>query len=390
MIKSLKVCLYPSEKQKVLLERHFGACRFVYNHFLEVRTKYYAESKAQGKAQWLNYFKTCKMLTELKKEYAWLYEISNPSLQQSLRKLDNAFTAFFRKNSDYPKFRSRKDNQYFIVPSGFKTDGSKIIIPKFMEGIRYRDKSNVPGHIKQIIVTRDVDRYYASIQYELNEDVSTGKGTIGVDMGVKAFITTSDGLQVEPLNALRKAEKKLKREQRRLSGKKKGSENRKKQIVKVQKVHRQIRDARTDFNHKVSTAIAKHYGTVVIEDLNIQGMHRNHHLSKSITDQGWYQFKQMLTYKMDWRKANLIEIGRFDPSSKMCSKCGNIKHDLKLSDRIYHCDFCGLAIDRDLNAGLNIRNIGLVKVGQGMSEFTPVESATAAELSKGGLRVVTL
>ena len=116
------------------MERHFGACRFVYNHFLEARTKYYAESKAQG----LNYFKACKMLTELKKEYPWLYEISNPSLQQSLRKLDNAFTAFFRKNNDYPNFRSKKDNQYFIVPSGFRADGNELIIPKFMEGMEYR------------------------------------------------------------------------------------------------------------------------------------------------------------------------------------------------------------------------------------------------------------
>ncbi|MGC8618419.1 MAG: RNA-guided endonuclease InsQ/TnpB family protein, partial [Thermoplasmata archaeon] len=124
--------------------------------------------------------------------------------------------------------------------------------------------------------------------------------------------------------------------------------------------------------------------------LNIQGMQRNHHLAKSVTDQGWYQFKTMLTYKLGRREAELIEIGRFDPSSRMCSKCGNIKHDLKLSDRIYHCNVCGLIIDRDLNAAINIRNIGLIKVGQGMSEFTPVESATAAELSKGGLRVATL
>ena len=120
MIKTLKVRLYPNTEQKILLEKHFGACRFVYNHFLEARTKYYAESKAKGKAQGLNYFKTCKMLTEMKKNIPWLYEISNPSLQQSLRKLDNAFTAFFRHNTDYPNFRSKKDNQYFIVPSGFK------------------------------------------------------------------------------------------------------------------------------------------------------------------------------------------------------------------------------------------------------------------------------
>jgi putative transposase len=389
MIKTLKVRLYPNEEQKILLEKHFGSCRFVYNHFLEVRNKYYAEHRNDGK-KGLSGFDTMKMLTVLKKEITWLNEINSQSLQHSLVKLDMAFKSFFKRNTSYPNFKTKKDNQYFIVPSGFKTDGGKIIIPKFMEGILCRDKKPIPEDIKQIIVTRDVDRYYAFIQYELSMNMPTGKGTIGVDMGVKAFITTSDGLQIEPLNALRKAEKRLKREQRRLSRKKKGSENRKKQIVKVQKIHQRIRDARTDFNHKVSTAIAKHYGTVVIEDLNIQGMQRNHHLSKSITDQGWHQFKQMLTYKMDWRKGILIEIGRFEPSSKMCSKCGNIKHDQKLSDRTYHCDECGLSIDRDVNAAINTRNIGLVKVGQGMPESTPVESATAAELSKGGLRVATL
>ena len=168
-----------------------------------------------------------------------------------------------------------------------------------MEGIEYRDRTAISEKIKQIVVTRDVSRYCASIQYELNEDLSTGKGTIGIDMGLMAFLTTSDGLQIFPMNALRKAEKKLKREQRRLSGKRKGLENRKKQIIKVQKIHQKNRDTRTDFNHKVSTAIAKHYGTVVMEDLNIQGMQQNHNLSKSITDQGWYQFKIMLQYKLN-------------------------------------------------------------------------------------------
>jgi putative transposase len=159
--------------------------------------------------------------------------------------------------------------------------------------------------------------------------------------------------------------------------------------MKVQNIYKRIRDTRTDFNHKVSTAIAKHYG-IVVEDLNIQGLTRSRHLSKSINDQGWFQFKRMLEYKLQWRGGEIIEIGSFDPSSKMCSRCGNIKRDLKLSDRIYHCDICGLIIDRDLNASINIRNMGLIKVGKGIPEFTPVESATAAELSKGGLRVATL
>ena len=165
--------------------------------------------------------------------------------------------------------------------------------------------------------------------------------------------------------------------------------NRKKQITKVQKIHQKIRDMRTDFNHRVSTAIAKHYGTVVIEDLNIRGMVRNHHLSKSISDQGWGQFRKMLEYKLGWRKAELIMMRMFEPSSKLCSSCGNIRHDLKLSERIYHCDMCGPTMDRDLDAAINILRMGLIKVGHNMSEFTPVESATAAELSKGGLRVAT-
>jgi putative transposase len=389
MIKTTRVRLYPSEKQKVLLEKHFGSCRFVWNHFLEVRNRYNAEHKNDSK-KGLTGFDTMKMLTVLKKEVTWLNEINSQSLQHSLVKLDMAFKSFFKHNTDYPTFRSRKDNQYFIIPSGFRVDGNKLIIPKFMEGIEYRDSSAIPENIKQVIVTRNVNRYHASIQYEIDEDMSAGKGTIGIDMGIKAFLTASDGLQVEPLNALRKAEKRLKREQGRLSRKKKGSRNRKKQIVKVQKIHQGIGDMRTEFNHKVSTAIAKHYGTVVLEDLNVSGMVKNHHLSKSITDQGWSQFKTMLMYKMEWRKAEVVQIGRFEPSSKMCSGCGNIKHDLKLSDRIYHCDVCGFKMDRNLNAAINIRNIGMIKVGKGIPELTPVESATTAELSKGGLRVATL
>ena len=389
MIKALKVRLYPDESQKILLEKHFGSCRFVYNHFLDIRNKYYAEHR-KDKKKGLTVFDTMKMLTSLKKEKVWLNEINSQSLQHSLVELDKAFRSFFKKNTDYPNFRSKKDNQYFIVSSGFKKDGKKLIIPKFTEGIGYRDGSPIPENIKQIVVTRDVDRYFASIHYESDDEMHKGRGIIGIDMGIKSFLTTSDGLKIEPLNALRKREKRLKRQQKKLSRKVKGSENRNRQIVRVQKIHQKIRDMKTDFGHKVSTAIAKHYGTVVIEDLNVQGMQRNHHLAKSIADQGWYQFRKMIEYKLQWRDAEIVEIGRFDPSSKICSRCGNTKHELKLSDRVYHCDACGLTMDRDLNAAINIRNIGLIKVGKGIPELTPVESATAAELSKGGLRVATL
>ena len=389
MLKTLKVRLYPNNQQKVLLEKHFGSCRFVYNHFLDVRNRYYVEHKNDRK-KGLNAFEMMKLLTALKKERVWLNEINSQSLQHSLVELDKAFNSFFRHNTAYPDFRSKKDNQYFIIPSGFKADKNRLIIPKFMEGMEFRDESTIPENIRQIVITRDVERYYASIQYESDEELLKGDGVAGIDIGVKNFLTTSDGIAIEPLNTYRRYEGRLRRQQKKISRRKKGSNNRRKQIVKVQKIHQHIRDARTDFNHKVSTAIAKHYGTVVFENLNIKGMQQNHHLAKSITDQGWFQFKKMLEYKLKWRNAELIEIGMFDPSSKLCSRCGNIKHDLKLSERTYRCEKCGLSIDRDLNAAINIRNMGLIKVGKGIPEFTPVESATAAELSKGGLRVATL
>ena len=389
MIKTLRVRLYPNAEQRVLLEKHFGVCRFVYNHFLEVRTKYYFEHRNERKKR-LSVFDTMKMLTDLKKDLTWLNEVNSQSLQHSLVELDKSFRSFFRHNGSYPKFKSKKGNQYFIVPSGFKAEGNKLILPKFRYGINYMDKSAIPENIKQIIITRDADRYYASIQHESNEELPKGNGTTGIDMGIKAFLTTSDGMQIEPLNAYRNMEKKLEREHRRLSRKKKGSNNRKRYIVKLQKIYQNISDARTDFNHKVSTAIAKHYDIVVIEDLNTSGMIQNHRLAKSITDQGWYQFKQMLKYKMEWRNAKLIEIGPYEPSSKICSKCGNIKHDMELSDRIYRCDACDLEMDRDLNAAINIRNIGLIKVGKGIPEFTPVEIPLAGYLSNEGISHVSL
>jgi putative transposase len=389
MMKTLKVKLYPNEKQRILIEKHFGSCRFVCNYFLDVRNKYYVEHKGDKKKS-LSVFDTMKMLTTLKKELTWLNEVNSQSLQHSLVELDKAFKSFFKHNTAYPTFKSKKDKQYFIIPSGFKARGNRLVIPKFPEGIKYRDKSAIPENIKQIVITKKADRYYASIQYESSEQPTKGEGAIGIDMGIKHFLTTSDDIAIEPINAYRKYEKKLKREHRRLSRKKKGSKNRAKKILKIEKTHQKINDVRTDFNHKVSTAIAKHYDTVVVEDLNTQGMAQNRRIAKSVLDQGWYQFRKMLEYKLQWSSSELIMIGRFDPSSKMCSRCGSIKPDLKLSDRIYHCDVCGLTIDRDLNAAINIRNIGLIKVGKGIPEFTPVEIPLAGYLMHEGISYVSL
>ena len=174
MLKTLKIRIYPDEDQKVLIEKHFGSTRFVWNHFLEKRTREYHDNGRSMSA-----FDTINDLKNMKKEYEWLNEINSQSFQQVLMKLDTAFRAFFKHNAHYPNFRSKKDNQYFIVPQHFSFGKGELHLPKFKRPIKFRDNATVPESINQIIVTRDVDRYYASIQYELNEDVSTGKGTIG-------------------------------------------------------------------------------------------------------------------------------------------------------------------------------------------------------------------
>ncbi|PMP73623.1 MAG: transposase [Aciduliprofundum sp.] len=384
MITATKVKLYPNEKQKILLEKHFGSCRFVYNYFLAKRDEYYITHRDAEKSS-LSYFDTVYMLVGLKKQYPWLYEVNAQSLQMSLRFLDNAFKNFFHKNADHPKFRKKGKNDYFVVPQHVKIKGNRIYFPKFSDGIYFKGSKKKLSEIKninEIVITKDAGDYYCSIIYELSEKYPPKKqlseeNSVGIDLGIEKFATLSNGIAIENPRFMKKVEKRIEKLQKQLSRKQKGSNNRRKQILKLQKKYRKLRNMRKDFLDKVSTAIAKQYDTIIIEDLNVQGMMQNHHIAKSIGDVSFYAFKEKLKYKAEKYGKNVIEIGRFDPSSKICSRCGNIKHDLKLSDRIYHCNICGLTIDRDLNAAKNIRKMGLIKVGLVQSESTPVEIATS-------------
>jgi len=384
MITATKVKLYPNETQRVLLEKHFGSCRFIYNYFLAKRDEYYITHK-DSKRSSLNYLGTANMLTELKKEYLWLNEVNAQSLQMSLRFLDNAFKNFFHRNADHPKFRKKGKNDYFAIPQHVKIEKNRIYFPKFKEGIYFKGSEEKLAEIKdinQIVITKDAGYYFCSIIYEKEGELPEKKplsaeNPVGIDLGVEKFVTLSNGIFMENPRFVAKKEKRIKRLQKQLSKKKKGSNNHRKQKLRIQRIYRDLKNEHEDFQDKVSTAIAKQYDTIIIENLNVQGMQQNHHIAKSIGDVSLYSFKQKLLWKADRFGKNLVEIGSFDPSSKLCSRCGNLKKDLKLSDRIYHCDVCGLAMDRDHNASKNIKKIGLIKVGLVQSESTPVEIATS-------------
>lgn len=384
MITATKIKLYPNENQQILLERHFGSCRFVYNYFLKKRDEYYVTHKDAEKSS-LNYFDTQKMLTDLKKEYPWLYEINSQSLQMSLRFLDNAFKNFFHKNADHPKFKKKGKDDYFAIPQYISMKGNRIFFPKFSRGIYFKgseEKLKEIKGIKQIIITKDAGGYFCSIYYEIYKEFPqknkiSSDNAIGIDLGIKKFATLSDGIVIENPRNINKVEKRIGRLQKQLSKKKKGSKNFEKQKIRIQKKYMKLRNMRKDFQDKVSTAIAKRYDTIILEDLDVQEMQKNRHIAKNITDVSFYAFKKRLEWKAEKFGKNTVEIGRFDPSSKLCSRCGHLKNDLKLSERTYHCDVCGFTINRDYNASLNIKKMGLIKVGLVQPEFTPVETATS-------------
>ena len=377
MFKAYKFRMYPSHDQKIFLNNHFGACRFVYNHFLDLRNKKYTQT---GKG--MSYYDMSSYLTQIKRsgEYPWLNGIIAQSLQQSIMHLDTAFKRFFKHQASYPNFKSRRNAQSFQIPQYFSVNDNHIMIPKLNTPIRIFMHRSIEGEIQSLTISKNPSgKYYVSVLVEtakeepeaepINNETATG-----IDLGLKAFITTSDRKQIKNPKNLIHSEKKLKKRQRQLSKKEKGSKNSNKARIKVARIHEHIANQRRDFHHKVSCNLTDRYNTIVMEDLNIDGMNKNHRLAKSIGDAGWSSFITMLKAKALQKGKNVIEIGTFEPSSKMCSNCGNIKHDLKLSDRIYHCEICNHTMDRDLNAAINIKRFGMIRseIPTDSGELTPV------------------
>jgi putative transposase len=387
MLKSYKYKLKPTENQKELLNKHFGSVRFVYNFFLNERKKEYENNKKS-----LNYYDNAKVLTELKnsEEYSWIKEINSQSLQTSLKNLDGAYNNFFKFNKGFPKFKSKKSKNSFTVPQYVKLVKGKLKIPKFDEPIDLILSRTFIGKIKYCVISKtQSNEYFVSILVDTEHKKlpKTGK-SVGIDLGLKDFVITSDGYKYKNNRYTKRYERELKKHQQHLSRKTKGSNRYEKQRLKVAKLHQKITNSRLDNLHKVSSELIKLYDVIFIEDLNIKGMVKNHKLSKHISDASWSKFVELLSYKSEWNDKKLVKIDRFFPSSKTCNCCGYINQDLNLTIREWTCKGCGTTLDRDLNASINILKEGYKQISDGTSdnrrggEIRPTSVGTAGETSK--------
>lgn len=380
MLRSYKYRLYPTKKQEELINKSIGASRFIYNLALECKAMAYSSIGAN-----LSCFDLIKQLPELKKEYGWLYEVSADVLQQSVINLDKAFTNFFRSHSNFPKFKKNIGSQSFRNPqvrNMVRINGSKIIIPKFSEGIQFVNDRIIIGKIRSTTITRTpTGKYFISVLVETGKQTPEpktirAKTAIGIDLGLKSFIVTSNGLTIGNPKHLKKSLAHIKYLQRQVSKKKKGGANRRKAVHKLAIGHERVTNQRKDFLHKLSTELIKNHDTICLEDLNISGMVKNHKLAQSISDVGWGMFVQLCKYKAEWYGKNFLQIPRFEPSTKICSNCGTTNHTLTLADREWVCANCGSIHDRDINAAINIKNYCLKNFSGELHRKKPVELPT--------------
>jgi len=366
ILKAYKYQLNPKLSQIEIINKHLGCARFIYNWGLGQKIELYKNNKQKLSCNDLS-----NQMTQLKKQEStiWLQEVYSQILQQSLRHLDSAFSKFFKEKKGFPRFKSKKNKCSFSIPQNVKVNfhNNTIYLPKIGE-VKFRNSRQFTGKIKTCTVSRTpTNKYYVSILVETNETIQDKQiiiedKTIGIDLGLIDFATLSTGETIHNPKHLNKSLKRLKCLQRRHLRKKKQSKNREKSRIKLAKQYEKIRNQRNDFLHQVSTKIIRENQTIVLEDLNVSGMMKNHKLAKSISDVGWSTFVNYLKYKSEWYGNNLLFIDRFEPSSKKCNNCGSIKENLTLKDRNWICEICHIEHDRDINAAINIKKIGLEKV----------------------------
>lgn len=358
---------YPTPEQEQILARTFGCARFAYNHMLRLRTDAWMQRQER-----VGYHETSAALTALKKtpEHAWLNEVSSVPVQQALRHLQTAFTNFFAKRAQYPKFK-RKDGPQSAeyTTSAFKWDGETLKLAKMDAPLAIRWSRAIPkaAKVTTVTVSRDASgRYFVSM---LCDDVVAAKpavaAKVGIDLGLTHFAILSTGEKVAAPNTFRKNEAKLAKLQRRLAKKTKGSNRRTKAKLRVAKLHAKIADSRRDFLHKLSTRLINENQVIAVESLSVSNMQKNRCLSKSIADASWSEFLRQLEYKAKWYGRELVGIDRWYPSSKRCSDCGYTMPKMPLNVRQWTCPECGSIHDRDVNAARNVLAAGMAVSARG-------------------------
>ena len=377
MLRAYKYRLYPTEAQKVLLAKTFGCCRYVYNRVLAIKMEFYQKEK-----KGISVFKLTNDMAKWKdnEETSWLKEVNSQALQMSLRNLDAAYTKFFRDKKGFPKFKNKSSRNSFCNPQGTRIVDNKLVIPKFKKGIPIVLHRELTGEIRSSTVSKTPSgKYFVSIlvedsKVEPKPKKPNEKRTLGIDLGLTNYLTDSNGNTVENPRHLKWKLKKLQRAQRKMSRKKLGSKNRDKQRRKVVVLHEKVTNCRKDFLHKLTKKLveSQDYDSIAMEDLDIIGMlSKKTKLNRHIADAAWGEFKTLLTYKCRWYGKNLLEIGRFEPSSKLCP-CGTLA-SLTLADRVWTCKNCGETHKRDELAAKNIRRFAFCKQNTKKDNLVPQE-----------------
>lgn len=398
--RAYKVEIDPNKYQRTLLRKHAGAARWAYNWGLQRKISAYKETKKS-----LNNFALQRELNKLKKlpqeegGVPWMYQVSKCAPQEALRDLDKAYSNFFRSckkgsgKKGFPKFKSKhKSSNSFRLTGTIKTvlGGRYLQLPRLGK-IKLKERGYLPSpstsvKILSATVSERAGRWFVSLL--VKEEIPDPKPqpkvkvVVGVDVGIKTLATTSERAAYQNPKALYKAAKKLRKLQKALSRKQKGSKNREKARARVAKAFFKVSCVRSDAIHKSTTSILRGADVVVIETLNVKGMLKNRKLARALSDASLSEFHRQIRYKAEWKGIEVVEAPRFYPSSKTCSGCGNVKQDLKLSDRTYRCGSCGLEIDRDLNAALNLRNLAgsspVTACGEVVSPEEPLVSQAAS------------
>ena len=391
MLRGIKVRLYPNKEHRARLNQVLGCYRFVYNQCLDKKqSEYNKNGNSIGLTELSKWFHGTLLKDE---NYVWLKEQNTKVMKQSIRQMLTAYSNFFKQHRGFPKFKSKKNKQSALFPfeaiSKRNTfDERKITLTQDLKDIRFRCSDlyfkRLQDHkdcIKSATVSKTKSgNYFLSILVDIPKDefvkFSHTNQSVGIDLGVKDFVITSDGEVFENKHFFKKQELKVKKLQKQLSRKTKGSKNRNKQRIRLAKTFERLINQKEAYIHYVVNCLLSDYDLVCMEDLNVQGMLKNHKLAKAIQEVGLYRFRQILTGKVMLNGKQVVFVDRFYPSSKTCNKCGYIKRNLTLSDREWTCSICGEHHDRDVNAALNILSEGERTIGSRTPEFTLADCPT--------------